>query len=149
YEATVRNAEGLPLPDITVNWSADNSNVTLSQNQTISDANGVAAMTVSSKKAGSVIITAQTSESAPFQAEAAIFTADPTTARVGALSSDKQRALANGTAAIKVSATVVDANENPLSAAEVKWAVSPSTGQLSATSSTTQADGVADVLLTT
>lgn len=149
YEATVRNAEGLPLPDITVNWSADNSNVTLSQNQTISDANGVAAMTVSSKKAGSVIVTAQTSESAPFQAEAAIFTADPTTARVGALSSDKQRALANGTTAIKVSATVVDANENPLSAAEVKWAVSPSTGQLSATSSTTQADGVADVLLTT
>lgn len=148
YEATVTDAQGNTVAGATVNWSADNSDAKLSAAQTTSDSRGVSQITVTSLKAGAVIVSAGTSSTAMKQAESATFTADSSSATVTSLTSDRQSALANGTDGIVLSATVIDANGNPLQNAEVSWQSDPATGNLSASTTTTNASGVATVTLT-
>lgn len=147
YEATVTDAQGNTVEGATVNWSADNSDVKLSAAQTTSDSRGVSQITVTSLKAGTVVVSAGTSSTAMKQAGSAAFTADSSSATVTTLTSDRQSALANGTDGIVLSATVIDANGNPLQNADVSWRSDPATGQLSASTTATNASGVATVTL--
>jgi adhesin/invasin len=149
YEATVTDASGNPIADVPVNWSASNSNVRLSSTQTASDSSGKAQINVTSLKSGRVVISAQIDGSAVFNAEEAAFIADSATAKVTQVLSDRSSAVANGSDALTLSATVTDANDNPLSDVNVNWAAAPASGKLSAQSSKTGNDGVANVQLTT
>lgn len=147
YEATVTDQQGNAVNGATVSWSADTSDAILSSTQTTSDGNGKSTITVTSLKAGEKVITAQTSPETAMQANSATFIADKTTAKVVAVSSDKTTALANDKDVITLSATVTDANANPLDATDVTWEVAPESGMLSASTSTSNAAGVAQVTL--
>ncbi len=148
YTAVVQDAQGNPLDGITVNWSTNNANATLSATSTTSNASGESQITVTSLKPGQVVISAQTSESVAKQASAVTFTADSSSATISSLSATNNPALANGTDGIVVSATVLDANKNPVSNIDVNWSATPGGGMLSATSSKTNDSGVATVTLT-
>ena len=154
YTATVTDAQGNVIDGAVVSWSADSSDAKLSASQTTSAGDGTAQITVTSKKAGVVVVTAQTPESVTRQADKVTFIADASTAQVQSITSDKTTALATGADAIMVSATVTDANGNALTGSDVSWSVnaqdaSSATGKLSAGSSKTNASGVAQVQLTT
>lgn len=148
YEATVTDASGNVIKNAAVTWTADNADAVLSSTQTTSDADGKSRIQVSSRKAGDVVITAQTSTSTAYQAEKATFTADATTAIISTLDNDRDSALANGTDGIVLSTTIVDANGNRLVGVDVNWSSSPATGSLSASSTKTDSAGVAKVTLT-
>lgn len=148
YQATVRDAKGNAIAGATVNWSADNREVKLSAAQTLSASDGTSQITITSVKAGDVVVTAQTSEATPKAADKVTFTADAATAQVTSMTRDKPSALANGSDAIIVSATVTDKNGNLLADSDVNWQVSPATGKLSVNRSKTDARGVAQVQLT-
>ncbi len=148
YEAIVTDAQNNPVANATVDWSADNTDAKLSVNQTTSDANGKSQISVTSLKASEVVITAQTSASTAMPADSVHFVADASTAKIDSVVSNKPTALANGTDAMTISATVTDINGNPLADADVSWEVTPATGVLSAQSSRTTAEGVAQVQLT-
>lgn len=148
YEATVTDAFGNAIANATVLWASDNADMTLSQPQTTSDANGKTSIQVTSLKAGDVVISAQTSTGTAYQASKATFSADSSSAFVSSLDSDRDSALANGTDSIEPKATVTDTHGNPVAGVDVSWSVSPSTGILSATTSKTDSNGVATVTLT-
>ena len=148
YEAIVTDLQGNPVQGVVVGWSADNKDAVLSKNQTTTDASGKSQVSVTSLKAGAVVISAQTSESTAKQAESINFVADAATAKVTSVNGDKQSALANGADVIVVKATVTDAHDNLLPDAEVSWSVTPAIGKLSAQSSKTSSEGVAQVQLT-
>jgi adhesin/invasin len=148
YQATVTDAKGNAVQGATVSWAADNKNATLSETQTTSGTDGKSQITVTSVKAGDVVVTVQTRESTAKRADKITFIADTATAQVSAISSDKTTALANGVNAITVSATLVDANGNALSGENVAWKASPASGKLTADSTTTDSRGVAQVQLT-
>ena len=147
WTAQVRDLQGNAISGVEVNWSADNPDVKLAASSTRTDAQGNASLVVTSLKSGSVVITAQTAESAPVRADSATFTADLTTAKMTEMAADSVTAVANGTDGITVRTTVVDANDNPVDGAKVGWAVSPSGATLSDTSSVTNASGEASVTL--
>ncbi|MDI9803738.1 Ig-like domain-containing protein [Citrobacter koseri] len=147
YEATVTDAQGNIVPDAAISWSADSANVVLSSTQTISGSNGKSTIAVTSKKAGDVVITARTSSSTAFNADKATFTANPATAQIQVIDSDRTSALADGTDAIVITATAADANGNLLPDSNIAWSATPSGGILSASTSTTNASGVAQVTL--
>lgn len=153
YTATVKDAQGNAVEGATVSWLADNADAKLSKTQTISGSDGTSQITVTSLKAGDVVINVKTSESTAKSAEKATFVADASTAKVLAVDSNAVTALANGADAIVVKATIADANDNPLADSDVSWTVqaqdgSSANGKLSATSSQTNASGVAEVQLT-
>lgn len=148
YEATITDATGNPVAGATVSWSADSADAILSVKQTTSDTSGKSHISVTSSKAGYVVITAQTSESTAKQADSVNFAADITTAKIADIESGSQTALANGSDAITVKATVKDLNDNLISGADVAWTTTPTSGKLSVASSKTGTDGVAQVQLT-
>lgn len=148
YEATVTDAKGNPVSGVAVNWSADSTDATLSVKQTTSDASGKSQISVTSLKAATVIVTAQTNDTTAKQADGVKFVADIASAKIANVTSDKQSALANGSDAIMVKATVTDANGNALDGADVAWAATPTGANLSAASAKTGSDGVAQVQLT-
>lgn len=147
WTAQVRDLQGNAISGVEVNWSADNADVKLAANSTRTDAQGNASLVATSLKSGSVVITAQTAESAPVRADSARFIADLTTAKMTEMAADSVTAVANGTDGITVRTTVVDANDNPVDGAKVDWAVSPSGATLSDTTSVTNASGEASVTL--
>lgn len=147
WTAQVRDLQGNTISGVAVNWSADNDDVKLADNATLTDARGNASLVVTSLKSGSVVITARTAESAPVRADSATFTADLTTAKLTEMAADSVTAVANGTDGITVSTTVVDANNNPVVGAQVDWKVSPSGATLSDTASVSDASGKASVTL--
>lgn len=148
YVATVTDAKGNAVAGVTVNWSSDNADAKLSAAQTTSDSSGKSHITVTSQKAGAVVVSAGTSSSTLKQADSVSFMADSSSATVTTIESNRQSALANGTDGIVLSATVKDANGNPLQNADVSWTSSPATGKLSADTTKTSADGIAKVTLT-
>lgn len=153
YTATVTDAQGNAVSGATVSWSADNGDAKLSATQTTSGTDGTSEITVTSVKSGGVVVSAQTSEATAKHADSVTFVADPSTAQVSSMSSDKTSALANGADAITVSATITDANDNLLSGSDVSWSAtaqdaSSAKGKLSVDSSKTDASGVAKVQLT-
>ncbi|MGK3227358.1 Ig-like domain-containing protein [Enterobacter soli] len=147
YTAQVYDVQGNPISGVAVNWSADNTDVKLAASSTTTDDQGNAQIAVTSLKSGSVIITAQTAESAPVRATSATFTADATTATLINVTSDKTKAIADGNEAITLSATAADANGNLLEGQKISWEVDSSAAMLSAATSESDSAGVANVAL--
>lgn len=96
YQATVTDAKGNAIAGATVNWSADNRDVKLSAAQTTSAADGTSQITITSVKAGDVVVTVQTSEATPKAANKVTFVADAATAKVTGIQADKTQAVADG-----------------------------------------------------
>ena len=78
-----------------------------------------------------------------------VFVADTATGKVSQVTTDKTLAMADGKDKVTYTATVTDANGNPLQGMDVNWSVTPSSAKLSLATSQTGADGTASVSVTT
>lgn len=143
YEATVTDEQGNALPQAAVTWSTDRSTVTLSASQTQTDKQGKTSITATSLKAGDVTVSAQSGTSVALKANRVAFIADATTAKVDSVISDRPSAVADGTESVVWSASVSDANDNPVSGINVSWSSDNVNMSLSATGSTSDDAGVA------
>lgn len=147
YRATVMDAEGNPLNNQVVNWSATPTTAKLSGSLSRTDANGVATVSLSSKIAGTVNASAKAGSGAAWNAPAVTFVADSSSAQVGGLKVSKYAAVANGIDSITISGLVTDQFGNPLNNITAQWSVTPATGLLSATSGVSDAQGKVSVTL--
>lgn len=145
YTATVKDANGNPVPNVPVEWKTDLGSLSGSIVQT--DSNGNASVTLKGTKAGIAKVTASLNGAAPVNASNVTFTADSTSAGIGSgdVSVDKTILIANGSDIATFSAVVKDANGNPISGATVNWTTDK--GTLSAGSSVSGADGIATITL--
>ncbi|HFZ8571602.1 TPA: Ig-like domain-containing protein [Salmonella enterica subsp. enterica serovar Panama] len=105
-------------------------------------------MTVTTLKAGDVNVTAQATTGAAWNAPVTTFTGDTATAQIGNITVSKTTAIADGVDSITYTGTVIDANSNPVAGVTAEWSVSPATGKLSATTSTSDIAGKVTVALT-
>ncbi|WP_415838468.1 Ig-like domain-containing protein [Rahnella bruchi] len=148
WTATVQDANQNPVNNLAVNWSSDNVSVTLAGSTTKTNASGVATVTATSLKAADVIITASVTTPALSKSASKVsYIADASTAQLSAVTTDKTQVVANGSEIATLTTTVTDAQGNLLPNVDVSWNVNPSTGELSAVSTKTSAQGVATVTL--
>jgi adhesin/invasin len=143
YQATVTDAKGNAIAGATVNWSADNRDVKLSAAQTTSAADGTSQITITSVKAGDVVVTVQTSEATPKAANKVTFVADAATAKVTGIQADKTQAVADGADVITWTATVTDANDNVVTGTTLNWSTTQDGVTLTPASSDTDVNGTA------
>ncbi|SQI19191.1 intimin/invasin [Salmonella enterica subsp. arizonae] len=148
YTAIVTDASGNPVKDQEVTWNATPATANLSSATSTTDSNGNTSVTITTLKAGSVNVTAQAGASPAWNAPTTTFVGDKATAQILDLKTNKSTALANGTDSITFTGTVIDANNNVLEGVNVAWAVTPTTGVLSTTTSASGNDGKASVSLT-
>lgn len=148
YTAIVTDASGNPVKDQEVTWNATPATANLSSATSTTDSNGNTSVTITTLKAGSVNVTAQAGASPAWNAPTTTFVGDKATAQILDLKTNKSTALANGTDSITFTGTVIDANNNVLEGVNVAWAVTPTTGVLSTTTSASGSDGKASVSLT-
>ncbi|HFS5793751.1 TPA: Ig-like domain-containing protein [Citrobacter werkmanii] len=148
YTATVTDAQGNPVKDEDVNWKATPATAKLSATTTKTDVNGTAKITVTTLKAGDVNVTAQAGTGAAWNALVTTFTGDAATAQIESITANKTTAIANGVDSITFTGIVIDANSNPVAGVNAEWSVTPTTGKLSATTSTSDSAGKVTVALT-
>lgn len=148
YVATVADANGNKVEGVSVAWSSDSAFATLSSATTSTDAQGQATLRVTSKTAGDVIISAKLPMGEASQAGTASFATDVSTAKVNSVTSDKTQALADGKETVTWSATVKDANQNPVADTQVKWSSDNPDITLVSGSTNTDGNGVVTVTAT-
>ncbi|EBT1573981.1 hypothetical protein B6265_13005 [Salmonella enterica] len=148
YTATVTDAKGNPVKEQDVNWKVTPATAKLSAVTTQTDVNGTTTVTVTTLKAGDVNVTAQATTGAAWNAPVTTFTGDTATAQIENITVSKTTAIANGVDSITYTGTVIDANSNPVAGVTAEWSVSPATGKLSATTSTSDIAGKVTVALT-
>lgn len=148
YTATVTDAKGNPVKEQDVNWKVTPATAKLSAVTTQTDVNGTTTVTVTTLKAGDVNVTAQATTGAAWNAPVTTFTGDTATAQIENITVSKTTAIADGVDSITYTGTVIDANSNPVAGVTAEWSVSPATGKLSATTSTSDIAGKVTVALT-
>jgi len=144
--ATVLDANNHPVQGVTVSWSSDNSSGTFTPVSGVTGVDGIAVAQFIGTKAQTTVITATMGSGSKTQSLEMI--ADNSTARFGTVTASKTQALANGTDVVTWTATVEDANQNPINNMAVNWnsdnvSVTPANG-----STSTNASGVATVTAT-
>lgn len=145
WTADVTDANTNMLKGVTVNWTADNQDIQLSSANSITSESGKASVSGKSLKAGSVKMTASlTSPASQLSATTVTFIGDAKTARVVKVTASTDHVAAN-TAPVTYTATVTDANDNPLQAVTVSWTTT--LNNLSAATSDTNDKGEAAVQL--
>ncbi|EAQ4906537.1 hypothetical protein FCJ48_18970, partial [Salmonella enterica] len=125
----------------TVTWSADKATVKFGASGT-TGADGTVSVTFTDTVAETANITASLGSSS--QSKPSSFVADASTATVSTLTIDKDGSAADGKTANSATATVVDANGNPLAGQTVTWSADKATVKFGA-SGTTGADGKVSV----
>jgi len=140
----VTDAQGNALPDVTVNFSADNGAQIAAT--AVTEADGTVQQPLTSMVAGSSHIVASVNDSR--QGIDLTFTADSGTATIatGDLSVITNNALANGVQANLVQVKVTDANGNPLSDQRVTFTVS--NGATVAAAGNTDSQGIVEMPVT-
>ncbi|SFN81465.1 adhesin/invasin [Xenorhabdus japonica] len=139
---------GNPLKEVKVTWATDKNGAVVNQTS-ITDENGVAKTTLKSTESGEITVTAtyENSDSTHnIQAIKVNAAADWNTAKVS-LISDKSEAVADGYDGIKVIATVIDVNNNPLSGKHITWRSSEKNNQLDPVASLIDAQGKANTVI--
>ncbi len=143
-EVLATDANGTPIPNVTITWtpgSQGNQGVPSSSSVT-TNTNGLAQVTWTlGTKAGTDSMTATANGATPI-----VFTATATPgapAQVMTVNDNPQSATAGST--IPFSVEVLDQYGNPISGATVSWAVATGGGALNLSSSTTDANGQAQV----
>ena len=145
WKAIVEDKNHNRLPDVTVNWKADRSNVTLAPESAVTDVNGEVTTSGTSLIAGKVVVTAALSSPASERSATAVsFIGDVKTAQIVALNTPFPTAIVNVDKA-GMSAAVVDANHNAVPNIEVHWKTT--LNNLSVESSYTNTYGEAKAVL--
>lgn len=148
-QARVTDASGSRVPGMEVSFSLTGSAQVAqgSALKAVSDNKGYATLLFTNKVAESVTVTANTVNGGNASVTAK-FIGDEATAKIkdGSLQVDRASAVANGADKILYSINVTDANNNPLANQSITWTTDG--GDLSAVTSTTDANGLAKVDLT-
>ncbi|MCW6673216.1 inverse autotransporter beta domain-containing protein, partial [Yersinia ruckeri] len=144
FTATVKDAGGNLAPNTKVQFTTTEG--ALSKTEATTDEHGVATVTLTSRVAGKVDVSAKTAVDTEGKTTSVTFTADVTTAKIATLTTDKAVAVDDGKAAITFTATVKDAGGNLAPNTKVQFTTTE--GALSKTEATTDEHGVATVTLT-
>ncbi len=145
-QATVTDANGNPVPNTAVSFTADNGATVVTTSIT-TDAQGLASTSLTNVKAGITKVTATVNSHS--EAVDTTFVADDSTATIvsGDLTVTVDKAKANGADSNKVQATVIDANGNPVPNTAVSF-TADNGATVVTTSITTDAQGLASTTLT-
>lgn len=142
--ATVTDAHGNPVANVPVSFTTDSG--VLSNSKVMSNSQGHATTQISNTRAVSATVSASAGTLSPDKQIAVTFTADTSTPTISALIADRENAPANGVTPVTLSATVQDANGNPLAGQKVLFTAD--SGTLNITDALTDSRGVARTLLT-
>ncbi|MBJ9872657.1 Ig-like domain-containing protein [Citrobacter werkmanii] len=142
----VVDAANTPQANVVVNWAVDGT-ASLAGPTSTTDTSGQAVMTLTDAKAETVNVTVTVSVSGATQTKTTTFVADTDTAVVSTLTIDTDGSAANGSAANTATATVLDANNNPVAGAAVVWSADKGTVNFG-TQGTTDANGHVSVTFT-
>lgn len=145
YTAIVKDTHGNVVPNLAVAW--DTNLGTLSATSSMTDASGVATITLHGTVAGSAQVTAQVNATGAVNAPLVTLVADSASATIGSggVTVDKTSIVADDAEVATFSAVVKDANGNPVANVDVTWDTTFAT--LGATTSKTNDAGVASVTL--
>jgi Bacterial Ig-like domain (group 1)./Protein of unknown function (DUF3442). len=146
FTVKVADANNNPLKGLPINWVTSSPQASLSAATTNTNAQGEATVELTSTAVENTTVTAtagKQSQTSP----TVNFTADDTTASVQSLNADKTQAVANQNDRITLTAHVVDANAHPVAGSTLQWKIEEGQGTLSATQSSTDAQGDATVTL--
>ncbi|MGN7792792.1 inverse autotransporter beta domain-containing protein, partial [Enterobacter mori] len=141
-QALVTDDSGKPVAGYQVHWTAT-GNAKLSAPDSLTNAQGVATVSLSDSKPEVVLLSA----SAGDKTATGTITFTAGQAASVAVATDKTTAAADGTDAITATATVTDAHGNPVDGATVTWSASNG-AQTSTTTVQTNASGVATAAFT-
>ena len=142
----VVDAANTPQANVVVNWTVDGT-ASLAGPTSTTDTSGQAVMTLTDAKAETVNVTVTVSVSGATQTKTTTFVADTDTAVVSTLVINQDSSVANGSAANTATATVLDANNNPVAGAAVVWSADKGTVRFG-TQDTTDANGHVSVTFT-
>ena len=142
----VVDAANTPQANVVVNWAVDGT-ASLAGPTSTTDTSGQAVMTLTDAKAETVNVTVTVSVSGATQTKTTTFVADTDTAVVSTLVINQDGSVANGSAANTATATVLDANNNPVAGAAVVWSADKGTVRFG-TQGTTDANGHVSVTFT-
>lgn len=147
--AEVVDANDHPVPASALQWSIVQGQGTLSASQNATNESGRGSVTLTATQQGTVIVSVNTATGTAVNSPELVFVADTATGKVSQVTTDKTTAVADGKDKVTYTATVTDANGNPLQGMDVNWDVTPSSATPSSTTSRTGADGTASVSVTT
>lgn len=145
FTAIVKDAHGNVVPGITVTWGT--SAGSLSGTTSVTDSNGVATIDLTHTVAASAQVTARVGSATAVNAPVVTFVADSASAGIGSgdLTATPLTIVANDTDVATYTAIVKDSHGNVVPNLPVAWTTN--LGTLSATSSMTDASGVATTTL--
>ncbi|WP_049004915.1 Ig-like domain-containing protein [Enterobacter cloacae] len=147
--AEVVDASDHPVPSSALQWSIVQGQGTLSATQNATNESGRGAVTLTATQQGTVVVSVNTATGTAVNSPELMFIADTATGKVSQVTTDKTTAVADGKDKVTYTATVTDANGNPLQGIDVNWNVTPSSAKPSSTTSRTGVDGTASVSVTT
>ncbi|ENA1730768.1 Ig-like domain-containing protein, partial [Yersinia ruckeri] len=142
FTATVEDVGGSPVPNTMVQFTTTEG--ALSKTEVITDEHGVATVTLTSRVAGKVDVSAKTAVDTEGKTTSVTFTMNVS---VFKLEPDKPNAIADGQDPVTFTATVVN-NEGGHPVPNVRVKFTQTKGRLSKTEVTTDEYGVAKVVLT-
>ncbi|MCX8959954.1 hypothetical protein EHW64_01835 [Erwinia psidii] len=145
--AVVTDANGNPVPDLPVVFSADNGAV-MADNSVFTDANGRATTLLSSTVAGLSRVTARVNNTQMVKETA--FIANSATALVISVNAAQASGVADGKTAVTFRALIKDENGNPLSDIPVNWKSNKddSTVAFGQNQTRTDSQGIAETTIT-
>ena len=143
---TVLDAHNNPVSGINVSWSPDSDGtMRFSPTSGVTGIDGKMTVRITDTRSRDTYIGVWVNGN--YLSEIIEFVADPATAAVSSLTIDKNGSVANGVATNSATATVLDANNNPVSGAVVTWSADKGTVSFG-TQGTTDANGHVSVTFT-
>ncbi|HHU4047297.1 TPA: invasin domain 3-containing protein [Enterobacter cloacae] len=124
FSAVVKDANGNPVPNVTVNWETDKG--TLSGNSSVTDSKGTTAVTLRHTIAENAQVSARVGTSGKVNAPLINFTADSTnpSATKSTLVATPATIVADGTAISTITLTLKDPNDNAITGQAVAFSSS-------------------------
>ncbi|WP_395305046.1 Ig-like domain-containing protein [Enterobacter sp. ECC-019] len=146
WSVDVKDQNGNVLPGLSINWSSDDTDLTLAASSSVTNAQGVATITGRTLKARDTIVTATIPGNGKTLSAAKVtFIGDAKTARLLSLNVDRTTILANGADSATYTVQVEDVNNNTVPDATINWQTT--LNHLSAATSQTSSSGVATIKL--
>jgi adhesin/invasin len=139
---TILDAQGNPVPGVTVGLLATGSGNSLTQGAAMTDVAGLVTATLSSTVAESKVISATLNGSQTLTARpTVIFTAGPVASAQSSITASPAMTVADGTSPVTLSLTARDAHGNAVAGQAVVIGVSGAGNQLGSASGMTNASG--------
>ncbi|MCW6566805.1 Ig-like domain-containing protein [Yersinia ruckeri] len=124
YQVVVKDQQGHTIPNSPVQWKTNLGNFVpagATTETTNTDANGVAEISLSSIKAGNARVSASVNGHRETSSAVVEFIANSSSAKIAIAPVTQRDFVANGVDVVTYTATVIDANNNPVKAETIVW----------------------------